>query len=148
SEVVTKPWLAPRNPVSANTFAVSCCMCHLLRLSRLILVTTKNTKRTKEKTNCAEIRCVSYRPFFVLFVPSWSITVYVWTSIDDGDFFDRKLRGDLGTFFRDHHHFFEPHAPLKRLAVLSLQGKTHPWLDRHGKIERIDTRDDRGVVLS
>jgi hypothetical protein len=40
--------------------------------------------------------------------------------LDDGDFLDRKLRGDLGTFFGDHHHLFKAHAPLKRLAVLCL----------------------------
>ena len=78
------------------------------------------TKRTKEETNCAEIRCVSYRPFFVFFVPSWSITVYVWTSIDDGDFFDWKLRRDFRSLFRHDHHFLQPDAPLQRLAMLRL----------------------------
>src|SRR5207245_9422659 len=37
-----------------------------IRSARIILALPK---RTKEETNCAEIRCVSYRPFFVFFLP-------------------------------------------------------------------------------
>jgi hypothetical protein len=70
------------------------------------ILNDSSTKGTKEETNCAEIRCVSYRPFFVFFVPSWSITVYVWTSLDDGDFFDRKLRGDFRSLLGHYHHLF------------------------------------------
>ena len=51
----------------------------------------------------------------------------------DSDFFDRKLRGDLRTFFRDDHHFFKPHAPLERLAVLRFQSETHARLNFTGK---------------
>ena len=70
------------------------------------------------------------------------------TLVDDGDFLDRKLRGDLRAFLGDHHHFFEPYSPLQPLAVLCFHGKTHLRLDVHGEIERIDARNNRSVVLS
>ena len=34
------------------------------------------------------------------------ITFRECSSIDDGNFFYRKLRGDLRAFFRYYHHFF------------------------------------------
>src|SRR3990172_5183877 len=58
--------------------------------------------------------------------------------VDDGNFFYGKLRRDFRTFLRDHHHLFEPHAPLKRLAVLRFQSEAHPRLDHHGKVERVN----------
>src|SRR5215475_10746543 len=67
--------------------------------------------------------------------------------IYNGDLFDRKLRGDLGTFFRDDHHFFKSHAPLQRLTVLRFQSEAHSWFDFDRKVEGINPRDDRRVVL-
>ena len=70
--------------------------------------------------------CALRRPRFRGFVMLVRCLIASSCLIYDGDFFDRKLRGDLGTFFRDDHHFFRPHAPLKRLAVLRFRAKLIP----------------------
>src|SRR5215831_10027096 len=67
--------------------------------------------------------------------------------VDNRDFLYGKLRRDFRSFFRHHHHLFEPHSPLERLAMLGFQSETHSWFDFDREIKRIDARDDRRVVL-
>ena len=56
-----------------------------------------------------------------------------------GNFLDRKLRGDFRTLFSHDHHFFKAHAPLKRLAVLSLQGEAHARLNCYRKVQGVNS---------
>src|SRR6266705_5593781 len=103
SEVVTKPWLAPRNPVSANTLAVICFISYVFS-DRLL-------------PWCPLRLCGRGRP---LCLPGWATTEgcpYIvcpndfsiprkMRLVDDCDFFDRKLRGDLRSLFGHYHHLF------------------------------------------